>query len=62
MLVSKDGKVVENVEELAKRARLEEKATKKLFDERWQAKHCVKQGNALHVAIKTIEHLPMNAY
>jgi hypothetical protein len=35
MLVSKDGKVVENVEELAKRARLEEKATKKLFDERW---------------------------
>jgi hypothetical protein len=35
MLVSKDGKIVENVEELPKCARLEERAIKKLFNERW---------------------------
>jgi hypothetical protein len=36
MLVSKDGKVAGNVEkELAKRVRLQKRATNKLFDERW---------------------------
>jgi hypothetical protein len=36
MLVSKDEKIAENVEnELVKRVRLKEWATKKLFDERW---------------------------
>lgn len=63
MLVSKDEKIAEIFEkELVKHARLKEWVKKKLFDERWQAKHCVEQGDALRVVIKTNEHLPMNAY
>jgi hypothetical protein len=61
MLVSKDRKVVENFEELTKCVKLDERVAKKLFDERWFVKHCVEQGNALHVTIKTNEPLPMNA-
>lgn len=56
MLASKGRKVVENFEkELTKCVKLDERVAKKLFDERWFAKHCVKQGNALHVTIKTNE-------
>ncbi len=60
MVRSKDGKVAKNIEkELAKHARPEERAIKKLFDERWQAMPCVEQDNAFHVTFKTNE---MNAY
>jgi hypothetical protein len=63
MLASKDQKVVEKFEkELTKCVRLDERVAKKLFDERWFAKHCVEQGNALYVTIKANEPLPMNAY
>jgi hypothetical protein len=41
--------------------KLDERVAKKLFDERWFVKHCVEQGNALHVTIKTNEPLLMNA-
>ncbi len=63
MVASKDRKVVEKFEkELTKCVKLNERVAKKLFDERWFVKHCVEQGNTLHVTIKTNEPLPMNAY
>ncbi len=63
MLASKDWKVVENFEkELTKCVKLDERVAKKLFDERWFARHFVKQGNAFHVTIKANEPLPMNAF
>jgi hypothetical protein len=35
--------------------RLNESSWKKTFLESWSSKHCIEQGDALHVAIKTNE-------
>jgi hypothetical protein len=44
VLASIDWKVVEKIEKkLVKHGRLDKRVVKKLFDERWSTKHCVKK-------------------
>lgn len=63
MLASKDQKIVEKIgKELIEHVRLNESWWKKTFVESWSTKHCIEQGDALHVAIKTNEPLLTNAY